>query len=454
MSSARNGASTSFPQLTLPLVDPLEPRTLPQDGRVWFTTERLVQRGERGGRWRVWPHLLRDIHDVMNQRHDPDTYFSQATYDLPHRLLIHIAWMTHSHVDLDCYKTPEWEGCTPDEIVREIVWHCADEGIPPPSIILSSGRGLYCKWFWSTPIQRAEAARAGDVNRALCHAFHRFGADGQTVDVTRVLRISGTINSRNGQRVRIVWFNGPPDAPATYDFHAFARDMLPASTLEEPASVGALPPPLGHNSAGRRILRFNIAHWYWGVVQDVRTLAELRWQGGIVQQGSRDVFGHIAACALAHVVPPARLYSEIVGVTREFLPSGYIHSDLQRECGTVLRRARDAASGVKVEFDGRQWDPRYAYRKVSMIEKLGITPDEERHMTRLISDTEKRRREADRRRAAGMMERAEYEARSAARGAQAAEMRARGMTLRAIAAELGISSPEHVRRLIAAAGVP
>ena len=44
-------------------------------------------------------------------------------------------------------------------------------------------------------------------------------------------------------------------------------------------------------------------------------------------------------------------------------------------------------------------------------------------------------------------ERAAYEARSAGRGAQAAEMRA-------IAAELGISSPEHVRRLLAAAGVP
>jgi hypothetical protein len=446
--SCRLDANT---QLALPLVDPLEPRILPQDGRVWFTTERFVQSGARG-RWRVWPHLLRDIDDVLNQRHDPNTYFSQATYDLPQRLLIHIAWITHSHVDLDCYNEPEWEGCTPDDIVREIVWHCDDLGIPPPSIILSSGRGFYCKWFWSQPIPRPEAARAGEVNRALCRAFERFGADRQSVDVTRILRISGTINSKNGQRVRIVWFNGSPDAPVTYDFDAFARDIVPASSGEEPPVVTfgpgmSVPPGTGHNSR-RTILRFNVAHWNWGVVEDLRTLAQLRWPGsGIVHEGQRDLFGHFAACALAHVVLPTRLPDEVVAICREFLPSGFIANELRRQCGTVVRKARDAANGVKVEFQGTRWDPRYAYRKTTIIEKLRIEPHEERHMTRLISDGEKHRRREERRRAAGMVERSEYEARSAARGAQAATMRAQGMTLRAIAAEIGISLAQ-VQRLL------
>jgi hypothetical protein len=61
----------------------------------------------------------------------------------------------------------------------------------------------------------------------------------------------------------------------------------------------------------------------------------------------------------------------------------------------------------------------YRYRKTSLIEMLQITPAEERHMKALISDGEKDRREVvrqrEQRRAAGMIERAEYEANAAAR---------------------------------------
>jgi hypothetical protein len=73
---------------------------------------------------------------------------------------------------------------------------------------------------------------------------------------------------------------------------------------------------------------------------------------------------------------------------------------------------------------------------------LQITPDEERHMTRVISDAEKERRRIERRREAGMIERSAYEARDAERRPIVNAMRARGMTWRAIAAELGISVGE------------
>jgi hypothetical protein len=161
--------------------------------------------------------------------------------------------MTHAFVDLDICKAAKWRGLTPDEIVREIIWHCADADIPPPSIILSSGRGLYAKWFWTTPIPRAEAGRALAVNRSLCRSLADFHADPNAVDVSRILRVVGTVNSKNDRPVDIVWINGPPCAPTTYDFEAFARELPRPNIDDIEAEEGRLPrgyrPDLGRSRA-------------------------------------------------------------------------------------------------------------------------------------------------------------------------------------------------------------
>jgi hypothetical protein len=68
-------------------------------------------------------------------------------------------------------------------------------------------------------------------------------------------------------------------------------------------------------------------------------------------------------------------------------------------------------------------------------------------MTRLISDEEMARRRVERRRDAGMVERAEHEAAADQRRTQAIVMRGQGMSLRAIGAELGVSHV-HVRRYL------
>jgi hypothetical protein len=61
-----------------------------------------------------------------------------------------------------------------------------------------------------------------------------FRPDPHAVDGSRILRLVGTVNSKNGGTVAIVWLNGPPSAPTTYDFDAFARAILPASVDDCP----------------------------------------------------------------------------------------------------------------------------------------------------------------------------------------------------------------------------
>lgn len=437
-------------QLALTLVDPTEPRILPQDGNMWFS---VCHYG--GDRMRQCCYRLALIEPILRSlRHAIDTYLSQGIFAIPSRRSVHIAWLTHSYVDLDTYKSDKWSSLPPDEVLREIMWHCSDAQIPPPSIILSSGRGFYCKWFWTKPVPRVEAGRAVAVNRALCQALAAFNADPRACDLSRILRVTGTVNSKNRGLVNIVWLNGSPGEPTTYDFDEFALE-LPQPEISN--FVSERPPycnpsftpckkPRSLSKSWREGRRFPREHWHWGVLEDVRTLAALRYPGGIVQPGMRDLFGHVAACQLARVINPGPLFHEIVAIARTFLPGCYVLSDeFRHHCSTLLRRATHAAEGGLVTFRGRSRSPIYTYSKARLIDLLEITPEEEALMTRLISDAEKRRRGRERRRDAGTMARAEYEAVAAARRPMITAMRMRGMTWRAIADQLGISPSEAYR---------
>lgn len=435
-------------QPDLPLFDPLEPRILPQDRGAWFTINRMTDGGMKQRPYRL--ELIETVLRALGA--SLDTYMSQGLFALPLRRAVHLAYMTHGYVDLDTYRSDKWRGLPPDEVVREILWFCADHDIPPPSVILFSGRGFYCKWFWSVPIPRAEAGRAMAVNRQLARWLLNFKADPCAVDVSRILRVVGTVNSKSERLVDIVWINGPPGEPTTYDFDSFAKALLPASTEADPDRaphdrLGLIGQRGLMTWAERKAHAFSREHWHWGVLEDIRTLAAARYPGGIVQPGMRDLYGHLAACQLARVIMPGPLFHEITATVRTFLPSGYVYGELRRHSSSLLERAMWAAEGQMWSGpDGRTRTPIYTYSKARIMDLLEITPDDERGMTRLISDAEKERRRVERRRAAGIMERAEYEARAAERRPIIATMRASGMTWRAIATELDISEGE-ARRL-------
>ena len=109
---------------------------------------------------------------------------------------------------------------------------------------------------------------------------------------------------------------------------------------------------------------------------------------------------------MAHYTSPDQLWHEISAWGRLILPASYTNSErFRRECSTLLLAAQRAAAGGTDTYRGREVIPVYTYRANTLIEQLQITPDEERHMTRLISDGEKYRREMERRRAAGVQER-------------------------------------------------
>ena len=85
-------------QLALPLVDPLEPRILPQGGDAWFTLNRINADGRMAQRF----YRLELIETVLRAvGRSLDTYMSQGFFAVPCRRAVHLAYMTHGYVDLD-----------------------------------------------------------------------------------------------------------------------------------------------------------------------------------------------------------------------------------------------------------------------------------------------------------------------------------------------------------------
>ncbi len=451
------------PAPQLAFLDPLEPRTLPSSGRAFWT----LNTKPAFGPMRQELKRLSDMEWILrNVNRNLDTFMSQGFFNRPCRRALHLSWLTHGYVDLDLYALPGSIGSYRNDpawirkhIAPLILEYCDDEGIPIPSLIIFSGRGIYLKWCWSCPIPRAAAGKAIAVNRALVRRFAEWGADPACVDVSRILRVVGTKNTKSGERTEILWQAERDGTPLTYNFELFADEVLRFTSAEIrgfreaaqacTADVSILAQHRSERAAKKRAARrrgaFVPENWHWGVTEDIRWLANSRW-GGIVPPGHRDIFGHLAACQLARVITAGQLWPEILTLGRLFLPSDYVNGpEFRQHSSTLLANAKRAAAGQKVEFNGRLYSPVYTYNRQTLIDRLKIEPAEMPYMTRLIDRAEHDRRQTEARRAKGMVERAEYEARAAGRRLQVAEMRASGQTFRAIAAELGISKTEAER---------
>lgn len=451
-------------QKPLPFVDPYERRILPFQGFPFWTLNTFREGGGMAQR----PYRLEQMDFVLrNCAKDTDTYISQALFSKPNRRALNVAFITHAYVDLDIYKLEH-----PPAVGHEgamIRLFCRDEGIPEPSSITSSGRGIYLKWFYSSPVPRAGAGRAVAINRALVKRFEAWGSDPCAVDVSRVLRLVGSVNTKNGQTVQVIHQEERDGVALTYDFEMFGDEVLEFTTNQiqgfrdaqkaRSAELRLLSQERARRKATETLRTarngnqrgFCVEDWCWGVVEDLRTLAEIR-HGGTVpfcdDGGGKvgpDLFGHIGAVHLARVLPYAGLWPDIQQWARIILPASYVNSPaFSRHCSTLLHQAKQALAGETIQHHGKAVTPIYRYSPATIIERLEITGDEMRHMTRLIDKDEKRRRDREKWREmhTGQSREAYHsgiDAHQEIRRGQARELKARGMTNLAISYEMDVS---------------
>lgn len=389
-------------------------------------------------------------------RKDRDTWLSQAEFFRPNRRLVNLLRLPICFVDIDTYKT-EYAALTQEQALRDILTRLDDEGLPWPSLVVSSGRGLQAKWLLQGALPRQALPRWTAVQRALCRTLEPFGGDMQATDASRVLRLVNTVNTKAGMRAEVVYTCERNGRLAHYDFDELADAALPLTRAEIEAQREAASRRgrrgLVVIDGGRSMPRGGRASWAaynWLRLEDLRKLSAIRHGEQGVPEGWRDLFVFHAtlssALSLPHLACANHLTREACQLAKELAPT-LSHREAVAYTSSVVARAKKAAAGEKVIYRGREVSPLYTYKTSTMLETFQITASEQQSLRVLISKDEgdRRRRKRDKerkrkeRRAAGMLERGAYEGRSQERAEVARRLALEGLSQTAIAERLGVS---------------
>jgi hypothetical protein len=343
---------------------------------------------------------------------EPDIYLTMNRFTGRRKALQqHVCELSTIFTDIDYYDVPELAGRTPGAVFELVLERLRCAGIPDPSLAICSGQGLYAGWL-HYPVGWKELPRWQECQYRIWQILKSLGADPRARDVARVLRLVGTINSKNSGPVYALRDAGP-----RLPFEELATSILRADLVKDEEQPGADLYDLRAQRATRREYKAPrrrterslwLARWV-----DLQTLRRLRY--GAEQMGDfRDRLLFVAGVALSWITDPPEpefFERELRGLAEEW--AGWDEGRSRAKLQAVLERVRMVAGGQTVTWQGVEVDPRYRFRTEIIVQWLDITLAEQREMFNLIGADEKRRRNTEskreKRRAAGAQPRAQYD---------------------------------------------
>ena len=145
---------------------------------------RLWKEPEKGARQEM--HELAHLPQVVKLLNPKvDTWISQATFTQRNRRAVNVRDVGLFFADLDTYKAEHLKGLSPEQQAERLCLFCRDEGLPEPSIVLFSGRGLQAKWLLASPQSRLQLAKWNEAQKGLVLLLEPFAADMNARDVSQ-----------------------------------------------------------------------------------------------------------------------------------------------------------------------------------------------------------------------------------------------------------------------------
>jgi hypothetical protein len=139
---------------------------------------------------------LSDQADVLV--HDGyDAYFATASYTdaKDGRKAPNAKELGSLYLDIDCGLGKKYEDQT--EGLNALKAFVQQAGLPKPTSIINSGRGLHVYWVFDKALSTAEWKPRAEGLKALCNTHGLHADPAVTADVARILRIPDTLNFKN-----------------------------------------------------------------------------------------------------------------------------------------------------------------------------------------------------------------------------------------------------------------
>lgn len=392
-------------------------------------------------------HRLTDMPTVLrlvDKRRD--SWLSQAEFMAPNRRVVNLARIGLLFSDLDTYNC-EWSaGKTPDQLAQAVLYGCADAGIPEPSMLIYSGRGIQAKWLLDGPLPRQALPRWNACQKQLVTSLKQWGADPAARDASRVLRLVDTVNTKSGAVCHVIHINeGADGLPKRYDFENLCEWILPIgrSDIEDAKAARELRKEalkLVQGSAPvKRLKGFSGRQLSWDRLEDLRKLAGLR--GGVAaSMKTTTLFWQLNFLLLSGATNSQFMYHEAAALAKHINPAWSYRTP---ELSTLYSKAKAHEAGNLVEHGSHKLSPLYTPKNDTLINIFQITDEEQAQLKTIISPAmaaaRHRVRETVRRRATGAVERADYLKAAQSKQQQAISLKAQGLSVRKIAAEMGAS---------------
>lgn len=272
----------------------------------FYSVNGFFRPGVRARTVQTWvPAMIEGQHVEVRA---PVTRRQNQIANAPHGLLYasrcreNVSQLNAVFCDLDGYKV----GRSVSALLAEVHEAQESELIPRVSMMAYSGRGLWLFWLLrdeqipdvaqrAYPNQRRAYVR---VMRALQRTLAPLGADPRSLDLARVTRIPGSVNSKSDTRVR--YYIHLDESGSTYTYTLSALSALCTADDEEPIAVRrAFEPNKPRAILSNRQMERNRKGYQAAVacyLRDLHVLIDLR--GGGFARGCRNVGAYYLALIL------------------------------------------------------------------------------------------------------------------------------------------------------------
>lgn len=325
--------------------------TLHKDSEGYITVAKM------GNRWQQY--YFEGINDLSINLKGKDVYISQNTFNNKSRRLIHLKELKALYIDIDCYKMN-----LSKEAVKYFMENDLYGQIPIPNMLIDSGRGLYYIIFLENTMAE-ELPKWQLVEKYLYEKLKDLGADNKALDATRVLRVTGTVNSKNNSIVKVI---------DTYDYQYTLDEIIENYIPEIIEDRKEKQKPKGVRKKGRKkkfVSLFTLYKLYYTRFKDIKKLVEIR---NYEMTGYREVTLFLLRYFMnVYHGDDDLVMEEILEINNSFT------EPLEKD--EVFKATLSGAT--------RATENVYKYSNDKLIKLLDITPLEQKQMATIISKTEK-----------------------------------------------------------------
>ena len=333
------------------------------------------------------------LKDIVEELHEQnDVFVAPNTMYIPKRRVENIRQFRSLFQDIDCENL----GLEKAETVY-LIWELYLEGkIPKPTMVTDSGRGIHLYW-------RIQNAPYGALNTwqelqdYIYYNLKHLGADRKATDSARVLRLPGTINSKNQVNCEVLYI----DDDLEYSMHDLREQYLnyrPKSYQLQMQETKVVENRVVSNRF------FNSYSLHMQRANDLQTLCRLR---NFDMKGYRNMAIHCYAYWKGiYVRDQHELEKEVIELNNAFkepLKDTEVQAVLRcipKAIEKFIGYEQGLRSGEKKRVSKGMRDKEgYWYKNTTLIERLGITANEQKHMKTIIGTDEKYERNNERRRA-------------------------------------------------------